>query len=173
LIISLLNHGDRVASASLAQLVNVIAPIMTETGGRSWKQTTFHPFAQASRFAGGDILRLHIAAPATSTAKYGDVPSVDAAATRDADSGDVAVFAVNRSLTEPTWLTIDTRSLGEVTLVEATQLSNPNPYLVVSAETADSVGPIANARVVWEGTTLRVQLPATSWNMVRLARVRR
>jgi len=31
--ISLLNHADRVRAASLAQLVNVIAPIMTETGG--------------------------------------------------------------------------------------------------------------------------------------------
>ena len=31
--ISLLNHADRVKAACLAQLVNVIAPIMTETGG--------------------------------------------------------------------------------------------------------------------------------------------
>ena len=34
LLISLLRHADRVTSASLAQLVNVIAPIMTEPGGR-------------------------------------------------------------------------------------------------------------------------------------------
>ena len=53
LLISLLRHTDRVHSASLAQLVNVIAPIMTEPGGRSWKQTIFHPFAQASRYARG------------------------------------------------------------------------------------------------------------------------
>ena len=33
LLISLLKHADRVTSASLAQLVNVIAPIMTEPGG--------------------------------------------------------------------------------------------------------------------------------------------
>ena len=32
-VISLLNHADRVKAACLAQLVNVIAPIMTETGG--------------------------------------------------------------------------------------------------------------------------------------------
>ncbi len=31
--ISLLNHADRVKAACLAQLVNVIAPIMTETSG--------------------------------------------------------------------------------------------------------------------------------------------
>src|SRR5665213_3191785 len=44
--ISLLNHADRVRCACLAQLVNVIAPIMTETGGRAWRQTLFWPFAQ-------------------------------------------------------------------------------------------------------------------------------
>src|ERR1044072_2631209 len=47
--ISLLNHADRVKAASLAQLVNVIAPIMTETGGPAWRQTTFFPLAQADR----------------------------------------------------------------------------------------------------------------------------
>ena len=36
LIITLLRHCDRVKIACLAQLINVIAPIMTETGGRSW-----------------------------------------------------------------------------------------------------------------------------------------
>ena len=46
--ISLLNHADRVTAACLAQLVNVIAPIMTETGGPAWRQTIFYPFAQLS-----------------------------------------------------------------------------------------------------------------------------
>ena len=55
-LISLLNHADRVRSACLAQLVNVIAPIMTETGGPAWRQTIFYPFAQMSRFARGDVV---------------------------------------------------------------------------------------------------------------------
>ena len=53
LLISLLKHSDRVAAACLAQLVNVIAPIMTEPRGRCWRQTSFHPFAQASQLASG------------------------------------------------------------------------------------------------------------------------
>src|ERR1044071_1476201 len=55
--ISLLNHADRVKAACLAQLVNVIAPIMTETGGPAWRQTIFHPFADFSRFGRGQVLR--------------------------------------------------------------------------------------------------------------------
>jgi len=56
LLISLLKHADRVRSASLAQLVNVIAPIMTEPGGPAWRQTTFFPFAATSRLAQGEAL---------------------------------------------------------------------------------------------------------------------
>ena len=41
--ISLLNHADRVKAACLAQLVNVIAPIMTETGGRPGARRSFIP----------------------------------------------------------------------------------------------------------------------------------
>ena len=47
LLISLLRHADRVKAASLAQLVNVIAPIMTEPGGPAWRQTTFFPSRSA------------------------------------------------------------------------------------------------------------------------------
>ena len=58
--ISLLNHADRVKCACLAQLVNVIAPIMTETGGPAWRQTIFYPFAQMSRFGRGRVLRARV-----------------------------------------------------------------------------------------------------------------
>ena len=84
LLISLLRHTDRVHAASLAQLVNVIAPIMTEPGGRSWRQTIFHPFAQASTYAVGDVLQVAIDAPLYETAKFGAVPVADAVATWDA-----------------------------------------------------------------------------------------
>ncbi|MCU1529806.1 MAG: alpha-L-arabinofuranosidase, partial [Frondihabitans sp.] len=170
LLISLLKHSDRVASASLAQLVNVIAPIMTETGGRSWKQTTFHPFAQASKHAVGDVLRVEIQAPVHETAKFGDVPAVDAVATHEPESGDVAVFAINRSLTESITIDLDTRAFGATRLVEVTQLSNPDPYLKVTVDTADSVAPVANADTSWEGSVLSVVLPPLSWNVVRLAK---
>ena len=53
LLITLMQHTDRVAMACQAQLVNVIAPIMTAPGGPAWRQTIFHPFALTSRYARG------------------------------------------------------------------------------------------------------------------------
>src|SRR5206468_3931556 len=81
LLISLLRHADRVRIACLAQLVNALAPIMTEPGGAAWRQTTFFPFALTSRDAKqGRSLRPDLDSSTLKTARYGSVPVIDAAA---------------------------------------------------------------------------------------------
>ena len=109
LLMTLLKHSDRVTSASLAQLVNVIAPIMTEPGGPAWRQTTFFPFSITSRLASGEVIRPVIEAPTYDTARHGEASLIDAVAT--ADDGRAAVFLVNRDLTQAAQVTIDVRSL--------------------------------------------------------------
>jgi alpha-N-arabinofuranosidase len=94
LLISLLKHADRVTAASLAQLVNVIAPIMTEPGGPAWRQTTFFPFAITSRLAVGDALEVRLTCDTYETSVYGEVPLVDAVATHDPNTGRTAIFLV-------------------------------------------------------------------------------
>jgi alpha-N-arabinofuranosidase len=168
LLISLLRHTDRVHSASLAQLVNVIAPIMTEPGGRSWKQTIFHPFAQASRYAVGDVLQVAVESPTYETAKYGDASLVDAVATRDPETGAVALFAVNRSLTETVTLEVDARSLPGLRVIEASTLSNPDHTWSATADDDTSVAPRANATAAVRDGRLTVQVPPVSWNVIRL-----
>ena len=117
LLISLLNHADRVKSASLAQLVNVIAPIMTEPGGVAWKQTTFFPFAVTSRLAGSTALSLNLRSDTYESSQYGVVNTVDAAATLDDDG--VSIFVVNRSSSSPSTVTIDVSAFGALDIVEA------------------------------------------------------
>ncbi|SNY05786.1 arabinosylfuranosidase ArfA [Paractinoplanes atraurantiacus] len=109
LLISMLRHADRLAVGCQAQLVNVIAPIRTEPGGRAWRQTIFHPFAHTARLARGTVLRPALTAPAMATGRHGEVPAVDAVATHDEESGALTVFVVNRG-TEPVPLTLDLRA---------------------------------------------------------------
>ncbi|WP_371784811.1 arabinosylfuranosidase ArfA [Streptosporangium subroseum] len=170
LLISLLRHSDRVTSACLAQLVNVIAPIMTEPGGRAWKQTTFHPFAQASRYAVGQVLRVESDSPTHETARFEEVAALDAVATHDEETGATTLFAVNRSVDQPLTLTVDLRALGPVRLAEATVLSGPDPYVRNTADAPDTVTPRANADVRLDAGTLEITLPAVSWNVIRLIR---
>ena len=59
--------------ANLAQLVNAIAPIMTEPGGPAWRQATFHPFALTSRYGRGTVLMAEPECPVIRTGGHGDL----------------------------------------------------------------------------------------------------
>jgi alpha-L-arabinofuranosidase len=170
LLISLLRHSDRVHAASLAQLVNVIAPIMTEPGGRLWRQTTFHPFALTARHAVGEVLAVELASPTHETAKFGETPLLDAVATHDAETGDVAVFVVNRSLTDDATLAVDLRAFGELRVAEALTLANPDPYARATVDDDASVAPTENTTAAVDGGAASVVLPPVSWTMLRLVR---
>src|SRR5580704_16302496 len=107
--ISLLNHADRVRAACLAQLVNVIAPIMTETGGAAWRQTIFFPFAQMSRFGRGKVLRAQVESETYDSSYYDprgtleqsfavpNVPYLKLAAVAT-EAGGLSLFLLNRDL---------------------------------------------------------------------------
>ncbi|MBI5160273.1 MAG: alpha-N-arabinofuranosidase [Micrococcales bacterium] len=166
LLISLVNHADRVAAASLAQLVNVIAPIMTEPGGPAWRQTTFFPFAATSRLARGTALRAVVDAPRHATPRWGEVDSVVAAATRDGDA--TAVFLVNRHPTEAIELELDLRSLPPQRLVGSTALHDADPYAVNSLAEPDRVVPSADTGAALRGSVLRATLPPVSWTALEL-----
>ncbi|MDY0829948.1 alpha-N-arabinofuranosidase [Microbacterium sp. BG28] len=168
LMISLLKHADRVASASLAQLVNVIAPIMTEPGGIAWRQSTFYPFSITSRLARGEALRLKLDAPTYVTEAYGEVPLVDAVATHDAETGRSAVFLVNRSTTEAIEVTVDVSALGEVGVLEAHTLSDEDVYAKNTLEDPERVAPRANDSAVLAGGVLTISLPPVSWSAIAL-----
>ena len=166
LLISLLRHTDRVWSANLAQLVNVIAPIMTEPGGPAWKQTTFHPFALTSAHAQGEVLRVLVDGPTVESVEFGTVPAIDAVATWADDAA--TVFVVNRSATVDIPVTLDLPAGCEV--VEAVTLHHDDPYWKASVDDDSSVGPKPNETVTVDGARVSLELPAISWTMVRLSR---
>ncbi|HET7781549.1 alpha-N-arabinofuranosidase [Paenarthrobacter sp. NEAU-H11] len=169
LLVTLLRNTDRVHSASLAQLVNVIAPIMTEPGGRAWKQTTFHPFALTSRHASGTVLQLAVESPRISGGKTAGFAAVSAVATYDAEKGEAVVFAVNRSATDVIALDAAVSGLGSVQVVEALTYANKDPYWQATADDSTSVLPAENVTVKADGGRLTAELPAVSWSMIRLA----
>lgn len=169
LLISLLRHSDRVHAASLAQLVNVIAPIMTEPGGDAWRQATFHPFALTSRHAKGDVLRGLVESPLHETARFGGVASVDAVATWDQEGAEGAVFAVNRDPSESIALTSDATALGPIASAEGSLLGGGDLDARNTAAEPQRVVP-RPAEVRIEGSRLTITLPPASWAMVRFSR---
>ncbi|MFJ8693005.1 arabinosylfuranosidase ArfA [Streptomyces roseolilacinus] len=167
LLIALLRHADRVTVACLAQLVNVIAPIMTEPGGPAWRQTTFHPFAQASRYGRGRVLDVRVESPTYETRKYGTVPLLHATAVR-ADDGTVTVFAVNRDQTAPLPLDVTLHGLGAAKVLEHTALADPDPEARNTLDEPERVTPHAVEGTRVEDGVLRAVLEPMSWNVIRL-----
>lgn len=168
LLISLLAHADRVTSASLAQLVNVIAPIMTEPGGAAWRQTTFFPFALASRLAHGDAIRVGIDAGTIETAQYGTVPVVDAVASWDPETGAGAVFIQHRGTDAPLEVEIDVRGLGAVGAVRGQSLWDDDRHAANTLADPERVG-MRDLEVAVDDGVLRLTLPPLSWTALPLS----
>jgi alpha-L-arabinofuranosidase len=162
LLISLLRRADRIGVACQAQLANVLAPIRTEPGGPAWRQPIFHPFAHVAAHARGEVLRVVLDCPRQETARYGDVPVVDAVATYDGET--VTVFAVNRALDEPVGLSLDMRAFPDLRRGERITLADRDHAAANTAAEPDRVTPRRGPLRPGEGA----ELPPMSWNVLRL-----
>ena len=99
LVNSLLRNADRVKIACLAQLINVIAPIMTDANG-ILRQTIFYPYSWALKFARGAVLDLLVESSTYEVAGMEPVAHLDVAGSLDHGSGELSLFILNRDLAE-------------------------------------------------------------------------
>ncbi len=160
LLITLLKHADRVKIACLAQLVNVIAPIMTENGGAAWAQTIYWPFLYTSLYGRGRALHCIVDCESYQTKAYGSVPYLEAIATQRSD--ELTVFAVNRSLDEDMVLELDLSGFDERTFLEHIQLNSADLKAVNTADAPRRVMPTKGKSE--QGSVI---LEKHSWNMIR------
>lgn len=168
LLITMLRHADRVALGCQAQLVNMIAPIMTRAGGGSWAQTTFHPFAQAATHARGEVLRVEPRVATYEDATFGDVPLLEAVATLEEDTGELTLLCVNRSVTRTLRLEAVVRAFPQAAVQWATALHDDDPTAHNTEQAPDRVVPRPLDATVEDGV-LHADLPPVSWAVVRLS----
>ena len=160
MLITLQNNCDRVKMACLAQLVNVIAPIMTENGGKAWAQTIFYPFMYASAFGNGTTLRSVVRCDRFSTEKHTNAPYLVTSVIHNEETREILVYAVNRSLTEDMELDIQLDSFGDCCLKEHMELYCDDLKAVNRKDSAPVV-----PKAVDLGETIRLQ--KHSWNMLK------
>lgn len=176
--IALLNHADRVRAACLAQLVNAIAPIMTQTGGAAWRQTIFWPFADFANLGHGKVLRTQIDCPTYSATYYDprgkedlyfplpEVPYLKLAAIHGDDT--LTLFALNRHLDEPMRINVSARGFSELALERAQTLHNGDLRAANTQDDPDRVRPEALQGVEIRGSEVVATLPAASWTVLRM-----
>lgn len=172
MLITLLRHADRVQIACLAQLVNVIAPIMTEPGGgEAWLQTIYWPFLHGSRYGRGTVLHTACQCPRYDSPHFTDVPYLEQVAVWNEEQGELALFAVNRSLEEPLPLQVDLRGFDGAALIE--HLCLTGEANAVNGPGRSAAVPRALAGASLDDGCLRAVLPPLSWNVLRLRTHRR
>jgi alpha-N-arabinofuranosidase len=178
--ISLLNHADRVRVACLAQLVNAIAPIMTETGGPAWRQTIFHPFAHFSHYGRGRVLRAQVDSPTYATSYFdprGDeehryalpaTPYLKLAVVHDDAANRLNILAVNRSLDQELELVVDARGFGALAPTLALTMRDDDLEATNTRDTPDRIQPIELSGVSIDGGRVSVRVGPASWNVLSL-----
>ena len=157
-----LNKADIVKIACIAQIVNVIAPIMTRSDGM-YKQTIFDPLALFSKHASGMALDALVKAPQQDTKRYGPVQVLDVSASFDPQTGKGASFLVNRSQTEALNVTVSWEDLAPQSLTQAWQMSGPDPTAGNSFEQPDCVTAQEIALPPLEGNSVTLTLPPLSF----------
>jgi alpha-L-arabinofuranosidase len=163
MLIEMMNHCDRVKVACIAQVVNVIAPIMTEPGGPAWKQTIFHPFAQASNLGRGTVLRQAVNAPELDGRRL-----FSSTATRSDDGQFVTIFAINRSVDTPMELSTTLRAFGKLTLDSHTQIRHDDLAATNTKDNPNNVTPSIVSGTSVSGEVLSATLAPASWTVIRV-----
>ena len=160
MLMTLQNNCDRVKIACLAQLVNVIAPIMTENGGKAWAQTIYYPFLFASSWGRGTALKPVIMTETYSSGSREKVPYLTASAVFDPEAGQIVVFAVNRSLEEDMELDVSLEDFGPCSLSRHVELYCDDLKAVNDRDRQ----PVAPRSL--KITPDRIVLKKHSWNML-------
>jgi len=167
LLIAMLKNADRLKMACLAQLVNVIAPIMTENGGPAWAQPIYYPFMHASAYGRGIALNPILESDTYSTKDYDKVPYVETIGVFNDESDELNVFAVNRSQDENMELSIDLSEFQGYQLMEHIVMEHEDLHAINTAANPDNVVPNSNGSTVVDGSSAIAILHPLSWNVIR------
>jgi alpha-N-arabinofuranosidase len=151
--------------ACLAQLVNVIAPIMTNSAGL-YRQTIYYPYAWALQFARGSALELLVESPPYEVSGIGPVPPVDVAATLDAKDGNLALFLLNRDLSKAHEIEVNWQD-SSPRLVNSTILTGADLKAANTFEAPNHVVPQAGPKATTANGRSRIELPPQSYTVMQ------
>jgi alpha-N-arabinofuranosidase len=173
---TLLRHSERVRVGCLAQLVNVIAPLVTNDQG-VLRQSTYYPYAWALRYAKGRVLDLRVESetyPIAPTglqadfARAADVPFVDVVATLDEPARQAAVLVLNRDLANERELTLEWDDVVPTRVLACETLTGTDLKAFNTFEAPRRVVPQALPPPV-AGARMTLKLPPRSYTVVHLS----
>lgn len=168
MLITMLKHADRVKIACLAQLVNVIAPIMTSDKG-AWMQTIYYPYMHASMYGRGTVLNTVVHSPVYES-KFGDAPYLDSLLIMNEEEETLTLFAVNKDLSEDMELSCDLRQFSDYKITEHIVLTHEDLKAENTEAYPDKVAPQVGGNSKLDKGNLTALLSKQSWNVIRMSK---
>lgn len=162
-----IRRSDVVKIGCLAQLVNVIAPIMTVPGGPAWRQTTFFPYAYASRYGRGRALNLSLDCPGYSTGFAENVSYLDVSAVETEADGALTLFIVNRHQTEAVDLELALEGFSARTVI-MDKVMEGHDLRAVNGPGAETIVPKDGSGASVTGGRFAASIAPLSYRMIRL-----
>lgn len=169
MLITLIKHADRVKLACLAQLVNVIAPIMTDKNGGAWKQSIYYPFLHASKYGRGIALQPEVTTTKHDTKNHTDVSDIEAVAVYNPDQEEVTIFAVNRNTDSDVEFTADLRGFENYDVLEYLAMEN-NDMKATNSLHSQNVMPKVKKDYKVDKGIFTANMKKCSWNVIRFGK---
>jgi alpha-N-arabinofuranosidase len=173
---TLLRESDRVRLACLAQLVNVIAPLVTNETG-VLRQSIFYPYAWALKYARGRVLDLAVESETypiraeglrADFARNDDVPFLDVVATLDEPNREACVLMLNRDLDSERELTLDWRDPTPTRVLACETLTGADLKAFNTFDRPNVVAP-QKLDAPAAGASMTFKLPPRSYTVAHLA----
>ena len=165
---TLMRNANRVRIACLAQLVNVIAPIMTNENG-FYRQTIYYPYVWALHYAKGNVMDLLVESPRYEVNGIGEVPYVDVSATMDPNSGTTALFILNRDLQNSHVINLDFQAAAPTRLSTSQTLTGNDLKAVNGFDAPQRVAPQSLVKPKLERGKATIEVPARSYTVLQFA----
>jgi alpha-N-arabinofuranosidase len=163
---TLMRNADRIKIACLAQLVNVIAPLVTNANGLL-RQTIYYPYSWALQFAHGSVLNLLVELPTYEASGLGQVPYLDVSATLDSKGGKVSMFILNRDLDKARTVEINWQDWMPNHVLGSTVLTGGDLKAFNTFEAPQRVAPQPADKPSTTGGRTRIELPARSYTVIQ------
>lgn len=168
MLITMLRHADRIKIACLAQLVNVIAPIMTSDTG-AWRQTIYYPYMHASTLGNGVVMNTIVKAPVYESKTFGETSYIDSVMIYNEELEELTLLAVNKNLEDSMLIECDLRQFQGYQVIEHLVLTHEDLKAVNTEEHPSNVTPTFGEAKI-EENRLNAPFMRQSWNVVRMKR---
>jgi alpha-L-arabinofuranosidase len=169
LINSLLRNADRVKLACLAQLVNVIAPIMTDANGM-FQQTIYYPYSWALQFARGAVLNLLVESSTYEVSDLDQVAYLDVAGSVDQGDGKISLFILNRDLLKAHEVEVVWEDAAPARVVTASLLTGDDLKASNSFAAPQRIAPQPFAAPAASAGRSKFEVPARSYTVIQWSR---